>query len=350
MIFLKKIIIAVFLFFNAVYGAKTSKQSAAILLCPVKKICDSFCKSNYVIEKIQGGATNALLFKIKHQNKNYILKIFPKHLHFKAFKNEILTHKLAEKIGIAPKIFKAVYCEKKYAYIIMSYEKGHCLRFCDLQNQKVLRNIGKTIAKIHTISSVKGFDIQKNWSLESKTHYRYRFIKKNKISVPSCYDDVYKKYIIELKGDKEPKKLCHGDLSKGNIIIGEKNRIFLIDWTSNAMDNPYHDIGFFIAANHLSKAQEKTFLQGYFRKKASRGHIKKVQKSKIRSYFLIASVYLSKAELKNQNLDVILSSDALKDINFFQINNDVSLLDPDKKKLCRYGLCFLKTYLESHRH
>jgi thiamine kinase len=62
--------------------------------------------------------------------------------------------------------------------------------------------------------------------------------------------------------NKQPKVLCHHDLSIANLLFLSDNIVFA-DWEYAALGNPLLDIAFCFEANQWSKEIEKRFCDAY---------------------------------------------------------------------------------------
>lgn len=266
-------------------------------------------------------------------------------------RQEILAHKYAARINIAPPI---LFVDDDLRFIIMPFIKGHTLNSDDLKNDQVIK-IGYALSKLHKYSG--DFTRKKTQIDRAKKHYA-RALKKQ-VALPTIYTKLYDDYITtgkKLAKILPEQVLCHADLNPSNILIREDGEIFFVDWTSATLDNQYTDLGYFSLINGLSNSQEQLLLTTYFGKEPAKDQIKKFEQAKQRTSFLTATVWFDFSESDQDKLmpfsERVASLDSLLNTKQLKTGNDyintsevVSPTSGDTAKIRLYALVFLKTYI-----
>lgn len=234
------------------------------------------------IKVMTGGNFNTVL-KVKTSDNLYAIKIATKDdtqvltYEHQLIKSEVYIYKLLEQVkGIKfPKIYGYNWENNyPYKYLIMEFIDGDMMSKVKLSQadyDKVMFDLGKAMAEIHTIQNDSGFGYIQN-GLKSTWKDAYFDMVKNivedglskqaKIPYLDKIKEVIEKNKYALDSVKTP-FLIHFDLWFGNIIINDNKLYALID-CERAM---FGDImGEFISLNYLSAFdpdKNKKLIDGY---------------------------------------------------------------------------------------
>jgi len=319
----------------------------------IKQLAGSeYNKQDIQITPLSGGMTSANLFVMKTNGNNYVLRTLNTKHSIELRRQEILAHKYAAQIDIAPPI---LFVDDDLTFIIMPFVKGHTLNLNDLKSELVIKKIGNAIAKLHKYSG----DFTRRQTQVDRTKKHYERALKKQVALPTIYTKLYDDYINtghELAKILPEQVLCHGDLNPGNILVREDGEILFIDWTSATLDNQYTDLGYFALINGLSNDQGLLLLKTYLGKEPTEEQIKKFEQAKQKTSFLTATVWFDFSESAQDKLtpfskrvealDSLLNTQQLKTGNDYTNNGEVvSLISGDTKKIRLYALAFLKTYI-----
>jgi len=314
---------------------------------------EHFPRENVTVSPLNGGMTLTQIFLLTINDKKYILRILSPRNDMASKINEIRAHTYAAQIGLAPPL---TYVDEKLQFMIMPYIEGHNLSLKDLDNPKVLKKIGGSLAKLHRY---KG-EFNQNKPQIYRTQRHLLRAQEEKVALPSAYQGIYEKYHKEgLELNKNPKSLvlCHGDLNPTNIIVSKDGNIYFIDWTSATLDNRYTDLGYFSLVNGLNDNQSRVFLNAYFGQDLTDKQWSMFKNSQRRTSFLTATVWFHFSE-SNQDkrtppkkrikkLDMLLKDPQLKTgLEYAKSHEVVSPRSESKEAIRLYALGFLKTYME----
>ena len=170
--------------------------------------------------------------------------------------NEVLAHQEAALLGIAPQVF---YVDEYYLIVIMEFIEGEALSTKDLQDHEFLRELGRTLKKVHDIH----VDLpSKHGQLERSIKY-YNNIRD--ITDFNYFDEfqlLYDDFSALLDVSEEDKVICHGDLHPNNILVSE-GKIYFIDWQKAGYDSHYADLAYLSLFSGLNNLQIHMLLEGY---------------------------------------------------------------------------------------
>ena len=235
------------------------------------------------IKVMSGGYFNSVLKVKTVTGGEYIIKIAPSAstevltYEQELIKSEVHIYSLLEKVESVhfPKVYA---CNSEsgssYKYAIMEFLEGDMLNHIKLppeQYKSVMRDLGKAMAEIHTITSEKGFGYTQNGL---KPTWREAYLsmvenviadgkrKKAKIPYLNTIKEIIRKNEHVLDTVKTP-SLVHFDLWAGNIMIKDGKLYGLID-CERAM---FGDVmGEFISldfANPFDLEKYKELIDGY---------------------------------------------------------------------------------------
>ena len=144
-----------------------------------------------------------------------------------------------------------IFNDLKAGLIIWEYIEGGEAESKLILNKDFLIKLGRKVKNSHipytkTLSSYS--------FLDSIEHYK-NIIKDNK------YAEDINNLISMLYEPDTQLNLCHNDLTKPNILVGDT--ISFIDWEYASLNDPHYDIATVFQAYNLNANQRDTFLIGY---------------------------------------------------------------------------------------
>lgn len=144
-----------------------------------------------------------------------------------------------------------IFNDLKAGLIIWEYIEGGEAESKLILNKDFLIKLGRKVKNIHipytkTLSSYS--------FLDSIEHYK-NIVKENK-SVADINN-----LISKLFNSDTQLTLCHNDLTKPNILVGDT--ISFIDWEYASLNDPHYDIATIFQAFNLNANQRDAFLIGY---------------------------------------------------------------------------------------
>ena len=186
------------------------------------------------IEPLNGGFSNAKLYKILVNNKYYVLRLSNNNL--EDLKAEINCMILASGIGVAPKVH---YANAKEGIILMDYVQNKALSDKELSDPKIFIQLATILNRLHTEKpSFPKFRHKTIITLllekEESLHWGNK--------PPLVSEGIRKLKTINQKLLKlKVNKSSHNDLNPNNILYdGEK--FTLIDWESAGLSDPFFDL------------------------------------------------------------------------------------------------------------
>lgn len=144
-----------------------------------------------------------------------------------------------------------IFNDLKAGLIIWEYIEGGEAESKLILNKDFLIRLGRKVKNIHitdttTLSSYNFLDFIE--------HYK-NIIKDSKFAV-----DI-NNLISKLYNSDTQLTLCHNDLTKPNILVGDT--ISFIDWEYASLNDPHYDIATVFQAYNLNASQRDAFLIGY---------------------------------------------------------------------------------------
>ncbi len=147
---------------------------------------------------------------------------------------EALAHARVEETGFAriPALLSVEQINGKWC-IVYEHVAGKSLDELILANPKMKHDFLEKMAALHnevnSLSCVK---------MSSQKDYF-----KRSIAALDMIDDV-KKYELLSRLEKlpDPKKLCHGDFTSLNIVVGDNGEMYIVDWLRAKQGNPMADV------------------------------------------------------------------------------------------------------------
>ena len=135
--------------------------------------------------------------------------------------------------------------------IVWEYIEGTEAKSDLILNEDFLIKLGRKVKNIHTTDTTT---LSSYNFLDFIEHY-INIIKDNKSVV-----DI-NNLISKLYNSDTQLTLCHNDLTKPNILVGDT--ISFIDWEYASLNDPHYDIATVFQAYNLNANQRDTFLIGY---------------------------------------------------------------------------------------
>jgi thiamine kinase-like enzyme len=212
-----------------------------------------FPGKNIALFPLTGDMTPKKIFLLTLNGKRYVLKILNLKHDIESKKNEIMAHTYAAQIGLAPPL---TYVDEKLQFVIMPYIEGDTLNSKDLDDPKVIRKIGESLAKLHCYQSE--FNQCQSQSDRIKKHFESAQKKEAASPSPYLYKEIYEASLkedlkhLDVNQNTEDLVLCHGDLSPENIIIGTDGALYFINWRSTIWDSRYKELACFYWNNILN--------------------------------------------------------------------------------------------------
>jgi len=254
-----------------------------------------------------GGLSKAVLLTFKANGKQYVLRLLDKSLEIR--KSEIVAHKIADNLGVAPKIFY-IDSEENPLVIMMEFIDGRDFTAKDLNNKKLLKKTMDVIRKFNNCN--KKNIISHKVKLDLYDDLYNRMLKSGSV-YPSGFEEMRKKLRKDYEKLSRTHLPTHGDFIPWNILITKDEKVYLIDWPNTRLDNPFVDIGSFAYIAGASKEQIKNMLKAYLLRRPTKSEIDEVMFFQSVELFLFAIWMIGIQEEKDQKkLDSILSKTTKK--------------------------------------
>ncbi|HXH54528.1 MAG TPA: choline/ethanolamine kinase family protein [Gammaproteobacteria bacterium] len=248
----------------------------------------TFGIKDFKAEPLAGGFSNAKLYKILVNNKDYVLRLSNNEL--KDMENEIKCMTLASRIGVSPKVY---YANAQEGVMIMDYIKNKKLIAGELSDPKVVIQLATLLHRLHNekplfpkyrYKTVINFllEMEKSLGCPNKSNLVYEGIKKLK---------AINKKLVKIK----LKKSSHNDLNPNNILYDGK-RFWIIDWEAAGCSDPVFDLATVSNFMIYNKKLEALYLKTYFKEiptKIDRDHYL-VMKQVSRCYYGVLLTFMAK--------------------------------------------------------
>lgn len=209
-------------------------------------------------------------------NKNYKISIFTsggsKHFFLKIFDQDILESErlitlyavdYAYYRGVGPKVY---YKSRNHDFFIRDYVGAETLNIENVHKKEVLKEVATALRRIHKFNP-EGF--QYRFRLNDATNKMNWYVR-DKPLLWKKFNDQYQFFlrIDSLIKQHIPMRVTHNDIHDGNIILSE-GRVYIIDWESIAISNPYMDLVSFMLKSDLTKGERDLFLKFYFKREST---------------------------------------------------------------------------------
>ena len=281
------------------------KIASEIMHVPAKKID---------LKKEHKGMTSAGSYSVSIDGSKYILKIFSKKQSTAARKKEIKSLQIFSDLKIGAKFLGN---DKNNEGYILAYIEGTELKYKDVSDEKILKKLADAIKKLHDYKTGE----QARSQLE-RAEKHYKRILRNKVALPSGYEEHYLRYKKEITNIKNDIVFCNNDLNPNNIILGSDGKIYFVDVTNSGNSNRFEDIGYLTMLNGIYGKNLEIFLEEYFGRKPTEAEITLVKKYQKFTCFLTSIVWFDFSESEKEKstsykdrvtkLDKMLKSDKIK--------------------------------------
>lgn len=223
-------------------------------------------KTDMALKRLSSEDHN-LVVQLKNDDQFFVLKVFLGTHENNSLKNNEIFYTLARKLNISVPDVICVQRNKvlPVPWILLSWVEGVPLHKLESKEDRYQSAIeaGKALRKIHEVTMEKQSD------LEAIPFFEHRIQKFNETGVFS--DNIVKRILQEsleseiIRGHKE-RKLLHGDLTGGNVIVN-KDRITFIDPGEIIAGDPMADLAY-TQTTRLSEEFRSGVFDGYTQEKA----------------------------------------------------------------------------------
>lgn len=169
-------------------------------------------------------------------------------------KNEVLVHKRAFQEGLTGKIIAV-----SNLYCLQGYLQGESLQGTKITEQS-LNCLSDQLSRVHQLSP-SGV-INQNLTKALLTYC-------SDTNNPQFEQQKFDKYLAlanRLDNDSALDCLCHSDLSFANLLINEKQDIYILDWEYAVRGCRAYDVGICCVNNELDKQQSASLIDEYYSK------------------------------------------------------------------------------------
>jgi len=253
----------------------------------------NLCLSKITLSTLKGGESSASLYQFDVNESHFVLRIPPASASLLTRAHQTFLAKQAGEIGIGPKV---CYMDPQFNGIILHYVPGNEAKPIDFQNLFLIDKMANVLRKLHqdnrtfpiAVSPFKRFNdfLQKN---------TYQNNQLNKMKL--CMDEIEQTlrfYPVSLSP-------THLDLHLSNIILKDKEEIFLVDWVNGGISDPFFDLATFSYFSELNEVHTERFLASYFQRVPT--EIEKARFNVILPVrvMVIAASFFSNASNNNKN-------------------------------------------------
>jgi thiamine kinase-like enzyme len=209
---------------------------------------------------LAGGITNQN-YRVEAGSDVYVLRISGANTGLLGV-NRAVEHQAslaAASIGIAPDVFHLIEPEQ---YLITRFVEGQPISVEEIGQSDNIRRIMDALKQIHALPSV---DCEFN---------AFRFVE-NAARIAREYDVAFPDNFewmmartseIEsaLSSQQDALCLCHNDLLNANFLIGEDDKLTVLDWEYAGMGDRLFDLANFTANHEFTANQDLAVLEAYF--------------------------------------------------------------------------------------
>jgi len=205
----------------------------------------------------QTGSSASHQFLYQHDGKKYLVKLIRKATILNDPERQFTCATLAAQIGISPEVYLSDPLEK---IIISEYIEPKLLNNQILQKKGLTQQLAQLIREAHSIQGFPRFmeiyDVIEGL-MQSLAQQRY--------ILPSfiLHYFSYLKPIRRVLATHAVATACHNDINPRNIIF-DGNRLWIIDWESGCLGDPFFDVATAINYFIHGHTREEQFLREYF--------------------------------------------------------------------------------------
>lgn len=279
------------LFLNVLHGHEIPLEHSNTINLAINKVFN-FNHLDY-IEHMSGGFSSPGIYKISIDGKAYVVRFYGERRSLEDRQRESDAMEIAAKQGLAPKIH---YKDPIEGILIMD--------FIDTSNspenniplsEASLDLLGTSLQKLHA-----GPDFKETVSIFDTARYFANAIQGEKPSIFIQASELLNE-IQWILNEHLEKKPCHNDLNPNNILFSG-DEIYFIDWEAAGQGDPFFDLATPVVLYAMNERQEKTLLNGYFKRELLPYEVFKFHKMKKVAMILYgyALVYIS--QLQGENL------------------------------------------------
>ena len=208
----------------------------------VKHVCD--------VKKFDNALTNDVFLITDQTNQRYIFK----RLNRKARSDEdrqaeFLVQQLAAQHEITPKVLA-----HSADYKLQQYVQGQLIA---AQRNDLSALLATQFMRIHQLPALHAPTQRLGFELQQL-----------KTQLPVSIDEVHFGKMLELANmldSSSPRDtLCHGDLSLNNILQGDDQQLYILDWEYGVIAGVAYDLAFCNCINEFSVAQSDALIAHYY--------------------------------------------------------------------------------------
>lgn len=214
--------------------------------------------SKISLSALKGGQSSASIYQFEINGSRFVLRTPPAGAHPLTKAHQSLLARQAGELGIGPKTH---YIDPEFNGIILDYIPGQEAKAQDFQNPLLIDKMANTLRTLH--QAKRPFPI----AVSPFTRFN-DFLQKNPCQsnalkkIKLCMDEIEK----TLRFYPVPPSPTHLDLHLSNIILKDKEEIYLIDWVNGGIADPFFDLATFSYFAELNETQIEIFLNSYFQR------------------------------------------------------------------------------------
>lgn len=179
--------------------------------------------------RILEGGSPSLIYKIKIDNKYYVVRMMDLEESLTLRENQIKCMNKAFNLGIAPSCH---YSDAQTGLIIMDYVQGQPIVVSD----KWLKELGGLLRQLHSFNSFpQSHQPLFDYMQELIKSFREMFLAPMIVDYLTQLDQV-----ISILSPHLTRASCHNDLNCKNILF--KDKIYFIDWEAAGIEDPFFDL------------------------------------------------------------------------------------------------------------
>ena len=204
------------------------------------------------------GFSLSKVFSFEFNGQKFVLRLLAEKKPRERRIAEVNAHKMGVELEIAPKLF---FVDENPLVMVMEFIEGRNFSRNDLDNNKITYKVMQALKKFHQYS---GKTHLRRVTIAKFIQERYNDSLAKGVVFPSCFESLYNKLqddYAKLESEYVP---SHGDINDRNIIIGNDQKIFLIDWDLSNYEHPFFNIGWLSSFTVASDEQIKNLLRGYY--------------------------------------------------------------------------------------
>lgn len=204
-----------------------------------KIVRQTFSKPPAQVEAIVGKGKNNQVFRVSVDDKTHILRLHKSLEQLDLYEKERWCAVEASKAGVlTPKIMDTGFCDD-WSYQFQEYIKGVHGIDATTHTRLIWFTLGKYAKSFHQIPNS---EFQINYSTFVSDLFKNDLFSSKSI-LPTELSDSIKKRLEETCAWSFSPTLCHGNLHPSNVIVGDDDAVWLIDWeTATGNRNPHADL------------------------------------------------------------------------------------------------------------